>query len=95
MRGMILAAALAAASLSLAVAPALANTSPADPGTADLGVDIANVQLTPSGVHGFLSSLDPQTRTDVQAACGTYDTYPDSADSTQTIRFCRDAMRPT
>ncbi len=89
MRGMILAAALAAASLSFAVAPALASNSPAL-GTTDLGVNISSVQLTPAGVHGFLSTLDPQTRQDVEAACGTYQRYPDSADSIQTLTFCGD-----
>ncbi|HVZ14803.1 MAG TPA: hypothetical protein VG894_10120 [Bauldia sp.] len=90
MRRMIVAAALAAASLSFAFAPAMANSNPPDPGTTDLGVDISSVQLTPSGVHDFLSSLAPQTRQDVEAACGTYQRYPDSADSTQTLTFCGD-----
>jgi len=89
MRRTIIAAALAAASLSFAFVPAMASNPP-DPGTTDLGVDISSVQLTPAGVHGFLSNLDPQTRQDVEAACGTYQRYPDSADSVQTLTFCGD-----
>jgi hypothetical protein len=89
MRRIIVAAALAAASLSFAVAPALASNPP-DPGTTDLGVDISNVRLTPAGVHAFLAGLDAPTRQAVEAACGTYQRYPDSADSIQTLDFCGD-----
>jgi hypothetical protein len=67
MRRLILAAALAAASLSFAPAFADDNgatygTGPDNPGVDDLGIDISGVNLSPSGVHAFLASQTPEVR---------------------------------
>ena len=88
MRRIVLAAALAAASLSFGLSPASATvTNPPDAG-ASLGVDIAGLPLDAADVHNFLSSLDPQTRAGVEGACVTYQRFPDEADSVQTLCFC-------
>lgn len=99
MRRLILAAALAAASASFAIAPAMAtigpdtsNTSPNAAGVDDLGLDISGVTLTTSAVHGFLSSLTPETRRGVEAACSMYDQHPAGAGE-QTLAFCADAAK--
>lgn len=90
MRRLILAAALAAASASFAFAPAFADgASPDDPGVNDLGVDIAGVNLTPSGVHAYMASQTPDARRAIEGACQTYSAHQ-TADSPQTLAFCAD-----
>ncbi len=91
MRRLIMAAALAAASMSFALAPAFANNNP---GVDDLGVDISSVTLTPTGVHSFLSSLAPDARRAVETACVNYTKNGASAGvGEQTLAFCSDALK--
>ena len=102
MRRLILAAALAAASVSFALAPAFADdtdttpatvgSSPDSAGVDDLGIDISGVMLTPSGVHAFISQLAPETRRAVEDACTTDMRYPQGIGEA-TLAFCADAHK--
>lgn len=94
MRRLILAAALAAASLSFA--PAFADVSAPATGSApdaagvdDLGVDISGVNLSPSGVHAFLASQPSEVRRQIENACSTFTMHPGGAGE-QTLAFCAD-----
>lgn len=89
MRRLILAAALAAATSSLALVPAMANINNDNAGVDDLGVDISSVVLTPASVHAFVNGLAPEVRHDVQAACANYNKNPAGMD-VQTLSFCAD-----
>ncbi len=98
MRRLILAAALAAASASFAFAPvAFADndpsltygTAPDAPGVDELGVNLTGVDLSPSGVHAFLASQNPQVRRQIENSCNLYSTHPAGADE-QTLAFCAD-----
>lgn len=103
MRRLILAAAIAAASASFALAPAFADdtdttppasvgSSPDSAGVDDLGIDISGVTLTPAGVHGFISQLAPATRHAVEDACSTDMRYPQGVGEA-TLAFCADAHK--
>jgi hypothetical protein len=99
MRRLIMAAALAAAASSFALAPVMADnapvvtsTSPDAAGVDDLGIDISSVTLTPTGVHAFISSLAPDARRGVEAACSNY-ARNSAGVGEQTLAFCADAMK--
>jgi hypothetical protein len=97
MRRIILAAALAAASVSYALAPAAFaetadpsatfGTGPDPAGVDELGVNITGVNLTPSGVQAFFAQQSPETQREIMNACHTYDTHPTGAGE-QTLSFC-------
>jgi hypothetical protein len=72
--------------------PDVSTTSPNPAGVDDLGIDISGVKLTPASVQGFLASLSPEVRHDVQAACAMYDHTPAGAGE-QTLAFCADASK--
>jgi hypothetical protein len=102
MRRLILAAALAAASVSLILSPASAASMASatgertdnfsNAGVDTLGVDVSSVPATRDAVHKFLSSLAPDARRAVEAACA-YDTRQPAGIDSQTIAFCELAMR--
>ena len=102
MRLAIVAAALAATSLSLAFTSAFAahNGSPSDPTGAgrvahqghlapDLGVDVTLAGNNHAEVERFLAKLKPDTRQMVLAGCRHYLTEPAQARWPETITFCR------
>ncbi len=90
MRRFVLAAALAAATASLALTPAFADsTYNADPGARTLGVDISGVVLDSSGVQNFMSALAPDARKAVESACATYASSANhNTTDPQTQTFC-------
>jgi hypothetical protein len=94
MRRLFMAAALAAAPIAFAFSPALALTDTNNPGIDDLGVDISSVPFTRAGVQDFLSTLAPETRHSVEAACDNYVRNGESIGlDVQTITFCQQAVR--
>jgi hypothetical protein len=105
MRLTIVAAALAAASLSFASSPAFAahDGSPSDPTGAgrtshqgrvapDLGVNITLAGNTHAEVQKFLASLKPDTRRMVLAGCRHYLMQPLQPRWPETIPFCKLAL---
>lgn len=105
MRLTIVAAALAAAALSLAFSPAFAahDGSPSDPtgqgGTShqgrvatDLGVNITLAGNTHAEVQRFLAKLKPDTRQLVLAGCRHYLAEPVQTRWPETITFCEKAL---
>lgn len=90
MRGLILAAAVAATTAAFGLTPAFANsTYSGDAGVRSLGVDISGVVLDANGVQNFLNGLGPDARKAVKSACATY-TSPANRMTTspQTQMFC-------
>jgi hypothetical protein len=98
-------AVLAAASLPLALLPALAahDGSPSDPTgsgrtehqgrvATDLGVNITLAGDTPAEVQQFLDKLKPETRQLVLAGCRHYLREPVQVKWPQTIPFCKMAL---
>jgi hypothetical protein len=86
MRLTIVAAALAAASLSVAFSPAFATTT-----RTELGVDITDAGNTHAQVQKFLAALHPDTRRAVIEGCKHYLSEPADVQET-TISFCKLAL---
>ena len=85
MRLTIIAAALAASSLSFAFSPAFAKS------LSELGVDITMAGNTPADVQKWLDALQPDTKKAVLDGCATY--LKDQTDvEEQTISFCKLAL---
>jgi ABC-type molybdate transport system permease subunit len=85
MRLTIIAAALAASSLSVAFSPAFAKS------LSELGVDITAAGNTPAEVQTWLAALKPDTKKAVLDGCATY--LNDQTDvEEQTITFCKLAV---
>jgi hypothetical protein len=57
-------------------------------GLLDLGIDLTDVALTPSGVNAFVASLDPQAQRILINSCAHFLTTPNSAQSQYTLQFC-------
>jgi hypothetical protein len=94
MRRLILAAALAAASMSYALAPAayaeaVGNNEADDAGVDTLGIDLTGVNISPAGVHAYMQQQTPQERRVIENACQTFDTHPTGAGAI-TLAFCSD-----
>ncbi|HVY19271.1 MAG TPA: hypothetical protein VHA70_04205 [Bauldia sp.] len=94
MRRLILAAALAAASMSYALAPAayaeaVGNNEADAAGVDTLGIDLTGVNISPAGVHAYMAQQSPRERRVIENACSTYDTHPTMAGE-ETLAFCAD-----
>ena len=90
MRLTILAAALAVASLSSALAPAFAGSN--SELRSELGIDITEAGNTHAEVQRFLASLEPETRKAVIDGCRHYLQEPVTAKQDTTIPFCEKAL---
>ena len=85
MRLTLIAAALAASSLSFAFSPAFAKS------LSELGVDITMAGNTPADVQKWLDAQPPETKKAVLDGCATY--LKDQTDvEEQTISFCKLAV---
>jgi hypothetical protein len=94
MRRLILAAALAAASMSYVLAPAayaeaVGNNEADDAGVDTLGIDLTGVNISPAGVHAYMLKQSADERRTIENACRTYDTHPTGAGAI-TLAFCSD-----
>ena len=85
MRTTLVAAALAAASLSFVLSPALANP------VSELGIDITAAGNSHAEVQKFLEKLQPDTRRSVIDGCRYYLKEPATVQE-QTIAFCKLAL---
>jgi hypothetical protein len=93
MRLTILAAALAVASLSSALAPAFAaEAGTSSPIRSELGIDITDAGNTHAQVQRFLASLQPDARRAVLEGCRHYLQEPVTAEQSTTIPFCEKAL---
>jgi hypothetical protein len=90
MRLTIVAAALAVASLSSAIAPAFAGSDSTL--RSELGIDITDAGNTHAQVQRFLATLEPDTRRAVIDGCRTYLNEPVQARQSTTIPFCKLAL---
>jgi hypothetical protein len=88
MRRLILAAALAAASMSYALAPAAYAEDP-PLGVESLGIDLSGVNISPAGVHTYLAQQTPAERRALEDACQNYNAHPAGVDEA-TLAFCAD-----
>jgi hypothetical protein len=90
MRLTIVAAALAVATLSSAIAPALAGSDSTL--RSELGIDITDAGNTHAEVQRFLATLEPETRRAVLDGCEHYLKEPVQARQPTTIPFCKLAL---
>jgi hypothetical protein len=90
MRLTIVAAALAAASLSFAFSPAFAASNAEL--RSELGIDITDAGNTHAQVQRFLASLEPDARRAVLDGCRHFLAEPIQAHQSTTIPFCKLAL---
>ena len=92
-------AALLGAIVTLGVATALgsapARAAQEVSGWFDLGIDISSAGRTTASVQEYLASLPLETQRAIMNACEQYMVYPSSAQSIDTIPFCRVATGGT
>src|SRR4051812_14179476 len=58
----------------------------------DLGIDVGSVGRTTAAIQAYLVSLAPETQRAIMNGCEHYMLYPSSAQSHDTLPFCRVAV---
>ena len=58
----------------------------------DLGIDVGSVGRTTAAIQAYLASLAPETQRAIMNGCEHYMLYPSSAQSLDTLPFCRVAV---